>query len=127
VVTHETPTTTTVIQTPSTPEEWLKWKDAKVEITGKMNVDNTFYVKATDGYKLGEKTFTLKCKQPPETMNIIILNYVGIWGFGHDDLSYSHGAQIQYYRMIIPMVGVGFGVLATQRELGVTAGLLIKF
>lgn len=125
-IVHETPTTTTILQDVPVSPEWDKWKLSPVGITGKMD-GNLFHVVASDGYKKGEKTFTLSAKVPDFKKNIILLNYVGIFGFGHSDLSFSHGAKVEYYRMLIPMVGVGGGIFATNRELGVTAGLIIQF
>lgn len=121
------PGTTTVIQTPNTPDEWLAWKKAPIKITGKLTSDNIFMVSASDGFKSGQRDFKIKVTCPDERKNILSFNYVGIYGFGHSDKSFSHGGMIIYTRILLPMVGINFGILATQRELGVTGGLSIKF
>jgi len=125
-VVNETPTTTTILQEVPISPEWDKWKLSPVEITGKMT-GYKFLVTASDGYKKGEKTFTFKAQVPDFKKNIILLNYIGVFGYGHSDLSFSHGAKVEYYRMLIPNVGIGGGIFATNRELGVTAGLIIQF
>ena len=127
VVKPNGPGTTTVINTPSTPEDWIKWKNAPLKITGRITSKDNLLVECGDGYKLATQNFKIGITCPEEGKNVIMLNYVGLWGFGHDDLSFSHGAQIQYTRMLIPMFGISVGVLATQRDLGLTGGLTIKF
>jgi len=126
-IVKETVTTTKIIKVPMNDAEWEAWKLAPMQITGTMRGSDVLYVEASDGFKMGSKSFTLKTTCPDEGKNILSFNYVGIWGFGHSDMSYSHGGMIQYTRMLIPMIGINFGVLATQRELGVTAGISVKF
>lgn len=121
----QTPTTTTVIKIPSTPPEWDNWQLSPVEITGEMN-GYEFLVTSFDGYKKGVKTFTFKAKVPDFKKNILLVNYIGIFGFSNRPLTFSHGVKVEYYRMLIPRLGIGFGLFSTNRESGITAGLIIQ-
>lgn len=119
------PTTSIVNQVPSTPEEWEQWKLAKLLIQGKIEGDY-FRVSCSDGFKSAETKFLLSCK-PKEDKHIITISYVCLIGYGYNNPEWSHGVAVSYSYMITPMVGFNIGVMATQREGGISAGLTLKF
>lgn len=124
-ITKQLKTTTQVTKTPDTPAALNEWKFAKVKITGKMK-GNQLLVTSNDGFKKAETIFELKARVPDFKKNVILLNYIGVFGFGHSDLTFSHGAKLEYYRMLIPWVGIGGGIFSTNREMGVAVGLIIQ-
>jgi len=126
-IVKETVTETKIIKVPMNDAELEAWKLAPMHIDGKMTSEDTFYVIASDGFKSGEKSFTIKTTCPEEGKNILTFAYVGLFGFGHSDMNFSHGGQILYTRLLIPMVGITGGILCTQREIGISAGISVKF
>ena len=121
------PGTTTVINTPTTPDEWLKWKNAKLEITGKITTKDNFLVSVTDGFKSGTQNFKIDVTCPDEGKNVMIFSYVGGIDYRADTFKWQHGASAAYYRMIIPMVGLGIQVIATESNVFIAPGIIVKF
>jgi len=59
VVKPNGPGTTTVINTPSTPEDLLKWKNAPLKITGRITSKDNLLVECGDGFKSAPKILRL--------------------------------------------------------------------
>ena len=127
VVKPNGPGTTTVINTPSTPEDLLKWKNAPLKITGRITSKDNLLVECGDGFKSATQNFKIGIICPEEGKNVIMLNYVGGFDYRSTDIHWSHGASLGYYRMLIPYVGIGAQLVVTERNIMIQPGLLIKF
>ena len=121
------PGTTTVINIPLTPDEWLKWKNAKLEITGKMTTKDNFLVSVTDGFKSGTQNFKIGVTCPDEGKNVMIFSYVGGIDYRADTFKWQHGAAVSYYYMILPMIGCGIQIITTESNVFIAPGIIAKF
>ena len=60
-----------------------------------------------------------------EKRNILILSYIELQDYRNHNWSY--GAQLSYYYMLNPTLGIGGGFILTNREKGGNAGIALKF
>ena len=121
------PGTTTVINTPSAPNEWLKWKNAPLKITGKLTTKDNFLVECSDGYKSGTQNFKIGVTCPDEGKNVMIFSYVGGIDYRADTFKWQHGAAVSYYYMILPMIGCGIQIITTESNVFIAPGIIAKF
>ena len=126
-IVKETVTTTKIIKVPMNDAEWEAWKLAPMKITGKMTSADVFYVEASDGYKVGSKSFTLKTTCPDEGKNVMIFSYVGGIDYRADTFKWQHGAAVSYHYMILPMIGCGIQIIATESNIFIAPGIIAKF
>ena len=119
--------TTTIVNTPNTPDLLLQWKKEPLKITGEMKSNDIFLVTAQDSFKKGTQEFKIKTTCPDEGKNIMIFSYVGGIDYRADTFKWQHGASVAYYRMIIPVVGLGIQIIATESNVFIAPGIIVKF
>ena len=119
--------TTTIVNIPNTPDLLLQWQKEPLKITGEMKSNDIFLVTAQDSFKKGTQEFKIKTTCPDEGKNIMIFSYVGGIDYRADTFKWQHGASVAYYRMIIPVVGLGIQIIATESNVFIAPGIIVKF
>jgi len=80
-----------------------------------------FDVKAYDTCKSKKATYRVI---PQSRRNIIIIG--GVFNGNYKSRNYSYGGAISYYRLF-GLFGFGGGIVGTNKEIGLNAGLIINF